>query len=114
MSSFHRFKEGTSSSKSKLSRWWGGYSFKCQFQLRYVIFDSRQRLDHVGTRSALLGLIKQQYRDTFIDKLVPDFGSLSAPTIMIMLGKDKTFPPGILKGSRYAFYFCRLILVKGE
>ncbi|GIY66140.1 hypothetical protein CEXT_383281 [Caerostris extrusa] len=25
--------------------------------------------DHVGTRSALLGLIKQQYRDTFIDKL---------------------------------------------
>ncbi|GIY66141.1 hypothetical protein CEXT_383291 [Caerostris extrusa] len=51
-------------------------------------------LDHVETRSALLGLIKQQYRDTFIDKLAPDFGSRSAPTMMIMPGKGKTFPPG--------------------
>ncbi|GIY33783.1 hypothetical protein CDAR_587401 [Caerostris darwini] len=87
MSSFHRFKENTASIKSKSSRsgWGQEDSFKSQFLLRYVIFDSRQRLDHVGTRSALLSLIKQQYRDTFIDKLAPEFGSLSAPTMMIMV-----------------------------
>ncbi|GIY33788.1 hypothetical protein CDAR_587431 [Caerostris darwini] len=74
--------------------WWGKRIVLRASSCSYIIFDSRQRLAQVRTRSALLGLIKQQFRDTFIDKLAPDFGSLFAPRMMIMLGKGKTFPPG--------------------